>query len=323
MKKPILVILGLLLVGCSLRPVQVVERAVQGPGEATKAIEPQQPSPTATALATALPALQTPTAAPTQPPASPTPTLPATYTPAGPTPATIVYVVQAGDTLARIAARFQVSVEAIAAENGIADVNQIAVGQALTMPAGAVTPQATEPPKATATHTPAPADASTPARTVAPDTTAPQTEKDWPGICHPSPTKEGARVADLNIGETVELTGYLYVKGITTVANEKIVFSFCPAPYQSYASGEWSDRCTIHAWIRRDKAGKPNHVREYGSTWPSVVILDKDGREIRGYSRSLDSRHVRLKGTVVKPYGTATGLGGSHTIDVAEIELLE
>ena len=34
-----------------------------------------------------------------------------------------------------------------------------------------------------------------------------------------------------------------------------------------------------------------------------------------------------IKETVVKPYGTATGLGGSHTIDVrhvgVEIELLE
>ena len=47
------------------------------------------------------------------------------------------------------------------------------------------------------------------------------------------------------------------------------------------------------------------------------------GREIRGWSGILDSRPVRLKGTVVTPCGSPTGLGGSHTIDVVEIELLE
>jgi len=226
-------------------------------------------------------------------------------------------VVQAGDTLARIAARFQVPVEAIAAENGIVDVNQIEVGQVLTLPAGAVALQLTDAPEAPVADTPVPT------QTVAIDETAPEAEWNWPGICHPSPTEEGARVADLPIGESVDLTGHLYVKFVTTVSNERIVFSFCPAPYESYKSNEWADRCTIHAWIPRDKEGKPNHVKAYGTSFSSVVILDAHSREIRGWDRMRDSRPVRIVGTVIKPYGGPTGLGGSHTIDVVEIELLE
>ncbi|GIK29164.1 MAG: LysM peptidoglycan-binding domain-containing protein [Chloroflexi bacterium] len=45
------------------------------------------------------------------------------------------YVVQPGDTLAKIAARFQTSVGAIAAANGIANVNTIYYGQSLVIPA--------------------------------------------------------------------------------------------------------------------------------------------------------------------------------------------
>ena len=153
--------------------------------------------------------------------------------------------------------------------------------------------------------------------------TAPEAERSWPGICHPAPENESARVANLPLGETVELTGYLYLKIVTRVSRERIVFSFCPAPYESYPPGSRSDWCTIHAWIHRDMAGSPNHVREYGTTWTSVVILDMHGREIRGWTGTRDSRHVRVVGTVVQPYGSATGLGGSHTIEVSEIELLE
>lgn len=44
------------------------------------------------------------------------------------------YTVQPGDTLGQIATRFGVSVEALAAANAIADVNQISVGQVLVIP---------------------------------------------------------------------------------------------------------------------------------------------------------------------------------------------
>ncbi len=47
------------------------------------------------------------------------------------------YVVASGDTLGEIATRFGVSVEALAAANAIADINQISIGQTLVIP-GAV-----------------------------------------------------------------------------------------------------------------------------------------------------------------------------------------
>ena len=46
------------------------------------------------------------------------------------------YTVAPGDTLGAIAARFGVAVDSLAAVNGIADVNQIAVGQQLVIPTG-------------------------------------------------------------------------------------------------------------------------------------------------------------------------------------------
>jgi murein DD-endopeptidase MepM/ murein hydrolase activator NlpD len=51
-----------------------------------------------------------------------------------PTPGPPVYVVQPGDTLFRIAQRFDTTVEAIAAANGIADPSLIRVGQKLVIP---------------------------------------------------------------------------------------------------------------------------------------------------------------------------------------------
>ncbi|MDY7102888.1 MAG: LysM domain-containing protein [Actinomycetota bacterium] len=50
------------------------------------------------------------------------------------TTATSTYVVQSGDTLGAIAARFGVSVDAIAQANGITDPNAIQVNQELTIP---------------------------------------------------------------------------------------------------------------------------------------------------------------------------------------------
>jgi len=50
------------------------------------------------------------------------------------------YVVQPGDTLGAIASRLGVSVSAIAATNGIANVNLISVGQRLVLPSGARVP---------------------------------------------------------------------------------------------------------------------------------------------------------------------------------------
>jgi LysM repeat protein len=79
--------------------------------------------------------LITPTVAPTAiPPTAVPPTaVPATAAPAPTTPPTgeVTYVVRRGDTLYSIARRYGTTVEAIATANGIANPNQIRVGQTL------------------------------------------------------------------------------------------------------------------------------------------------------------------------------------------------
>ncbi len=59
------------------------------------------------------------------------------------------YVVQSGDSLAAIASLFNSTVDAIIAENELADPNAIYVGQLLVVPANLVTPTATLPPTST------------------------------------------------------------------------------------------------------------------------------------------------------------------------------
>ncbi|MBE0689865.1 MAG: LysM peptidoglycan-binding domain-containing protein, partial [Anaerolineae bacterium] len=82
-----------------------------------------------------------PTAVPGTPvPGSPTPV---------PPPVTGTYVVQRGDTLSAIARRFNTTVQAIAAANGIANPNRIFVGQVLQISGGTGTtppPVVTPPP---------------------------------------------------------------------------------------------------------------------------------------------------------------------------------
>ena len=123
--------------------------------------------------------------------------------------------------------------------------------------------------------------------------------------------------------ESVELVGYLHVMTSIFVSDNRYTFRLRPAPHQDYDPKSWYDQCAIYARIPRDKEGKPNHVRDYGTSFASVAILDVNGREILGWTNMRDSRPVRIQGTVVKPYAKGTGLDGSNTIDVVEIELLE
>lgn len=83
----------------------------------------------------------TPTVTPTSPPGVPTHTPTPTPTTSPGTPgAPIVHVVQRGENLFRIALRYNTTVEAIAAANGIHNPQLIYVGQKLTIPRGGATP---------------------------------------------------------------------------------------------------------------------------------------------------------------------------------------
>lgn len=104
-----------------------------------------EPTPIPTATPTAIesptpttedtPEITTPIIVETQPP---------TAAPSGDT-----YIVQRGDTLFRIARRFNTSVTALAAANGVANPSLILVGQSLVIPSGGVAPSPTDTPPPT------------------------------------------------------------------------------------------------------------------------------------------------------------------------------
>lgn len=111
------------------------------------------PTPTAAPPPTVAP---TPTAAPT-PTVAPTPTRPVpTATAAKAAPAaggTVTYRVQSGDALSTIAAKFNVSLDALLAANQLTTKSILRIGQELVIPGSGVpvAPTATPPPRPTAT----------------------------------------------------------------------------------------------------------------------------------------------------------------------------
>lgn len=151
--------------------------------------------------------------------------------------------------------------------------------------------------------------------------------EDWGEICQPSPSEAGKIVANLNLGDRIELRGYLYVNQFPAVSQGLMPFLFREIPYPSGADighqMNWGDACLAYVYISIGSG--PNHVGELPREFrlADVMVWDKDGKDIRGWERNLDSFHVRVVGVVVESYGTETGLSGSNTIRLEDIELLE
>ena len=313
-RRAVLVLLLLTLCSCSLRSSPTPEVGATVPVEAARqptAVaeleDARQPEESVTLIPTSSPKPTSPPASPTVPTATPTP---------------VIYVVQAGDTVGQIAAKYNVSTEAVAAANNLRDVNLINVGQRLTIPSQETTVSESVPAEA---HTPA-EKAPTQVAEATPAGTTPQTagavRKEWGEICHPWPGQEDRLAASMEMDTTVELEGYLYVKSASLTGGETMAFTLRGIPYVT-GDNAWSKACQIHAWIPIGTG--PNHVSKVPSTFKiqDVVVWDRDGREIGGWYSSLDSRRVRLVGKVARAYGTQTGLSGSNTISLEEIELLE
>lgn len=266
-------------------------------------------------------------------PSPPTPTLPppsptATHTPEPsptprdtPTPQPVVYIVQPNDTLSAIASRFDTTVQAIMELNGLTSTT-IYSGTELRIPSGEQPVSSPAEPEPTEAVAPTPTDVVPPTATIAPAATREAESEDWGEICQPSPEEEGQLVANLNTGTTVELEGHLYVKSFSMIREGMMPFTLRESPYGAPGT-DWTDACQIHVFI--PIGAGPNHVIELPDEFKigDVVVWDKTGREIRGWQRNLDSFHVRLAGVVIESYGGETGLGGSNTIRLQEIELLE
>ncbi len=162
---------------------------------------------------------------PTSQPPAPTP--PATPPPSG-NPTT--YVVQSGDTLSRIAARFGISLNALAQANGITNPNYIYVGQVLIIPGtgGNPTPQPTQPPNPQPTQPPAPQPTATPPSTGNPTTYTVQYGDTLAGI---------ARRFNVSLAELARVNGitnynYIYVGQVLTIPGTGGNPQPTPAPTQ-------------------------------------------------------------------------------------------
>jgi LysM repeat protein len=121
-------------------------QATEGAGEPTapdgtqEATEPEPEEPSEDPEATAV------DEQPTDTPAEPTAALASTPTGSG------IHTVLAGENLFRIALRYGVTVDALAAANGISDPGQIYVGQKLIIPTGGTGEQPEAPPAGSTTH---------------------------------------------------------------------------------------------------------------------------------------------------------------------------
>ena len=136
-----LVAVGVAAEGGGLGGVALATAVIEGRIQLTGPSEEPSASPAASPASASATPRPTATQAPT-PSATPSPTVAATATPAPtpvptPTPAPpapTTYTVVEGDTLALIAQRFGTTVEALQAANGIADPDEIVIGQVLVIP---------------------------------------------------------------------------------------------------------------------------------------------------------------------------------------------
>jgi LysM repeat protein len=125
----VLAVAAIALAGAAFPAAPAVSSASATP---TRSPTPSaSPAATARAVPTATAA---PTATPTQASATATPSPLPTATPAPTAVPRRTYVVQQGDSLGAIAQQFGVSVPALQAANGIADPDEISVGQVLVIP---------------------------------------------------------------------------------------------------------------------------------------------------------------------------------------------
>jgi LysM repeat protein len=128
----LLVLLTLTLAGCNReRPAVTNDKGTPAPGRATIAA----PAGAGTAAPTGVRGTQLETPTAPSPQAASQGAAPTTSAPQGGTSGETTYTVVAGDNLAAIAAKFGVTVDAIARLNGLGDPDALTLGQVLRIPA--------------------------------------------------------------------------------------------------------------------------------------------------------------------------------------------
>ncbi len=144
----------------------------------------------------------------------------------------------------------------------------------------------------------------------------------WDDICHPMATTYDPNdwVADVGLGSTVDLTGYLYVKSIFSTNGTTYPLTFVSVAYSSGVSGTPAWKCEMT--VRIAVGYGPNQIEPLPSSfsYSDVRVRDSAGTLITGWTGILDSKHVRLVGLGTTEYGGDNGLPGTNTFTVQTIQ---
>jgi hypothetical protein len=146
----------------------------------------------------------------------------------------------------------------------------------------------------------------------------------WDDICHPMATTYDPNdwVADVGLGSTVDLTGYLYVKSIFSTNGTTYPLSLRSVAYSTGVSGTPAWNCDVTVQIAVGYG--PNQIEPLPSnfSYSDVRVRDATGTVITGWTGILDSKHVRVVGLGTPEYGGDNGLPGTDTITLQTLQAL-
>ena len=188
---------------------------------------------------------------------------------------------------------------------------------------GLATPIITAP-RLTSTHIPTPtpfdpvADLATVLATTIP---TPLPTEDWGGICALS-EETGELEPALEIGQEIDLTGYLELLYITLMGERNGVgwaqVGFRPVAFHVYHSDEYEEACELLLRLDYITELGPNRMQRFSQDPSQVIILDNNLRMLTGFGDQI--HRIRVRGVVCDEY--AASELGANVVCVEELELL-
>ena len=162
-----------------------------------------------------------------------------------------------------------------------------------------------------------------PSASSSPPSPPPPTPAAWDEVCQPMATTADPDdwIADVPLGSTVELTGYLYVKSTFVTSGTNYPFTFRSVAYSTGVSDSPAWKCDMS--VRIAVGYGPNQVEPLPTgtfSYSDVRVRDAAGAVITGWTGILDSKPVRVVGVGTLEYGGDNGLPGTNTITLQTLE---